>query len=87
MTYRDLAFVLSIFATAPALAAEFTDHCANGLANYEMLVPTDCSVNWVDENTGKTYCFSSEHSMEEFLEDTETNLARAAANFAKLKDE
>ena len=66
------------------LAGEFRNYCANGLANYNALVKTDCSVNWTDGRTGKTYCFSSENSMEEFLEDIVTNTEKATGNFAEI---
>ena len=70
--------------TLPAWAGEFGDHCANGLAGYDMLVETDCSVNWKDPKTGKTYCFSSKESKSEFLKDPEANVSKAAAAFSRL---
>ena len=56
MRLRTLAFLLALAAAIPAFANEFGDHCANGLANYKVLVATDCSINWTDQNSGKTYC-------------------------------
>lgn len=87
MRVRALAFLLPLAAAIPAFANEFGDHCANGLANYKALVETDCSINWTDPNSGKTYCFSSENSREEFLEDPETNIEKASKNFAESGEE
>jgi len=47
-----------------------------------VLVETDCSVNWIENQTGKTYCFSSENSKKEFLEDAEAFQEKAPKNFA-----
>ncbi|HZP93001.1 MAG TPA: hypothetical protein VFB20_08980 [Burkholderiales bacterium] len=71
----------------PAWAGEFNDHCAYGLAGFDMLVETDCSVNWKDPRTGKTYCFSSRDSKDKFLKDPEANVRKAAAAFDKLNKE
>lgn len=87
MRLRTLAFLLPLAAAIPAFANEFGDHCANGLANYKVLVETDCSINWTDQNSGKTYCFSSENSMDEFLEDPESGIEKASKNFAELGEE
>lgn len=87
MRLRTLAILLPLAAAVPAVANEFGDHCANGLANYEVLVATDCSVNWTDPKTGKTYCFSSENSKEEFLEDSQSNIEKAEKSFAELGEQ
>ena len=72
--------------STPVSAGEFKDHCANGLANYELLVETDCSIDWKNDKTGKTYCFSSEKSRAQFMQDAEGNVAKAEKNFAELDE-
>jgi hypothetical protein len=80
---RTLLFALAlVLLSAPALAvnkddAEFAGACAWGLAKYGAVVPTDCSVNWTDPKTKKTYCFSSDNSKTSFLKDAETNVHKA----------
>ena len=76
--------LLMSLVTVTALAGEYKDHCAAGLAIYDVLVETDCSVNWTDQRTGKVYCFSSENSKEEFLEDVDANIAKADKKFIEL---
>jgi YHS domain-containing protein len=69
-----------------AIAGEFGDHCANGLANYHLMVETDCSISWKHPESGKTYCFSSQKSKAEFMKDPAANLKKAQDAFEKLKD-
>jgi YHS domain-containing protein len=45
---------------------------------------TDCSVNWKDPETGKTYCFSNEQTKMLFLQDPEENIQKAEDAFARL---
>lgn len=88
MRHAALFFLILMAATvAPAVAGEFEDYCANGLANYKVLFATDCSVNWTDGTTGKTYCFSSERSKREFLQDVETNRTKASENLVELQSD
>ncbi len=77
------ALIMALFPVIGS-AGEYDDNCATGLAIYDVLVETDCSVNWTDERTGKVYCFSSENSKEEFLEDVESNIRKAAEKYAEL---
>ena len=77
------ALMMSLI-SATALAGEYKDHCAAGLAIYGVLVETDCSINWTDQRTGKVYCFSSENSKEEFLENAKANIPKADAKFIEL---
>jgi hypothetical protein len=65
--------------------AEFDGSCAWGLAEYGAIVPTDCSVNWIDPKTKKTYCFSSEKSRQSFLQNPDENERRAAEKGRKLQ--
>ena len=76
--------------SAPLLAgnkdsAEFDGSCAWGLAEYGAIVPTDCSINWIDPTTHKTYCFSSEKSKKLFLQNPDENEQRAAEKGRKLQ--
>ena len=66
---------LALAFASPALAAEFDDQCAMGLASGQN-VKTDCSVNWTDED-GHVYCFSSDASKEAFLKDPAGNIKKA----------
>lgn len=77
------ALLMSLLSVT-AFAGQYKDHCAAGLAIYDMLVETDCSVNWTDQRTGKVYCFSSENSKEAFLEDVDANIAKADKKFFEL---
>ena len=75
---------------APVLAAdkadaEFAGSCAWGLAEYGIVVPTDCSLSWTDPKTNKLYCFSSQKSKQSFLQNAETNLRKAAAQADKVQ--
>jgi hypothetical protein len=40
-------------------------------------IKADCSLNWVDPDDGKLYCFSSGTSLEYFLDQPHTNIQRA----------
>jgi len=50
-------------------------------------INADCSINWVDPDSGKRYCFSSGTSLVTFLEAPHDYLARASAAWNKLKPE
>jgi hypothetical protein len=71
-----------------AFAAEqdpqFAGSCAWGLAEFGVVVRTDCSVNWIDPKTKKTYCFSSEESLQSFLKNPDQNLRKAEQKAAQL---
>jgi hypothetical protein len=45
-------------------------------------IPADCSINWVDPDFGKLYCFSSATSLVYFLDSPRAFLARAQKNWA-----
>jgi len=64
-----------LFATA-AIAGEFDNMCAMGLATGKK-VKTDCSIS--SQVDGKTYCFGSQEAMTEFMKDPKGNLAKATA--------
>jgi hypothetical protein len=47
-------------------------------------IKADCSINWIDPDGGARYCFSSGTSLEFFLDDPQTSIARARAGWLKL---
>jgi YHS domain-containing protein len=85
---RTLAFALlaaSVLLPTLALAEEFDNICAWALADRGVERRTDCSVNWKDPETGKTYCFSNEQTKMLFVQDPEENIPKAEDAFAKLR--
>lgn len=47
-------------------------------------IEADCSLNWIDPDTGKLYCFSTATSLVYFLDAPHTYLARARKNWLAL---
>ncbi|HEY6452386.1 MAG TPA: hypothetical protein VIX87_07285, partial [Steroidobacteraceae bacterium] len=47
-------------------------------------IEADCSLNWVDPDSGKLYCFSTATSLVYFLDAPHTYLARARRNWPGL---
>jgi hypothetical protein len=47
-------------------------------------IKADCSLNWIDPNDGKRYCFSSGTSLEFFLDKPQANIERARAGWRIL---
>ena len=47
-------------------------------------IKADCSLNWIDPDDGKLYCFSSGTSLEVFLDKPQFNLERARAAWQKM---
>ena len=47
-------------------------------------IKADCSLNWINPDDGKRYCFSSGTSLEYFLDQPQANLERARAGWQKL---
>jgi hypothetical protein len=70
-----------LFGASGAMAQEFNKQCAWGLANGKK-VATDCKFNFLDDD-GKTYCFSNNQVMYEYMRDREANRAKAEATFKK----
>jgi hypothetical protein len=68
-----------LFATA-ALAGEYSNMCAMGLATGQK-INTDCSIS--SQVDGKAYCFGSKEAMTEFMKDPKGNLAKADEFFKK----
>jgi len=47
-------------------------------------IKADCSLNWINPDDGKLYCFSSGTSLEVFLDQPQANLERARAGWHKM---
>jgi hypothetical protein len=47
-------------------------------------IPADCSLNWVDPDDGKLYCFVSGTSLEFFLDSPQAHIQQARAGWLKL---
>jgi hypothetical protein len=48
-------------------------------------IKADCSLNWVNPDDGKLYCFASGTSLEYFLDRPQASLARAWAGWHKMR--
>ncbi len=62
----------------------FDDHDPIGVAAGK-LIPSDCSVNWIDPDTHKIFCFGSQASLVYFLAAPKANEARAEKAWRMLK--
>jgi len=80
------AIVLALASLTAYAAAEkpLGVTCAYGLSEFGVEVKTDCKINWQDPATGRTYCFSKPEAKQEFLKNTEANIKKAEASYAKL---
>jgi hypothetical protein len=47
-------------------------------------IKADCSLNWINPDDGKLYCFSSGTSLEFFLDMPQAHLERARAEWRKM---
>ncbi|MEA3197405.1 MAG: hypothetical protein QOF32_1457 [Gammaproteobacteria bacterium] len=47
-------------------------------------IKADCSLNWIDPDEGKLYCFASGTSLEFFLDGPQANLERARTGWRKM---
>jgi hypothetical protein len=63
---------------------EFGNNDPVGLAAGQ-LIPTDCSINWIDPDDHKRYCFASATSLGYFVEWPKANSERARKNWLALK--
>jgi len=72
-------------ATPPggSMHGEFDNNDPIGLAAGAK-IPADCSLNWVDPDFHKLYCFSSATSLVYFLDSPRSFLARARKNWKTL---
>lgn len=59
------------------MKAEFGGHDPVGLAAGAR-IKADCSLNWINPDTGKLYCFATPTSLNHFLDWPQRNIARAA---------
>ena len=69
-------------ATAP-IKGEYGNNCAWGVTQGKT-VHTDCSVNWVDTTTHKTYCFSTQEAKASWAKDTKASITKADAEYPKV---
>jgi hypothetical protein len=65
------------------MKGEFDDFDPLGIAAGAK-IKADCSLNWIDPDDGKLYCFSSGTSLVYFLDKPQANLERARAGWRKL---
>jgi hypothetical protein len=65
------------------MRGEFENNDPIGLAAGKK-IEADCSLNWVDPDFGKRYCFSSATSLVYFLNAPRSYLARARKNWTGL---
>ena len=65
---------------AGAVRGEFSNNDPIGLSA-GVRIWADCSINWIDPDTHRRYCFSSATSLVVFLETPHTYLARAVKNW------
>lgn len=63
---------------------EFANHDPLGLAA-GVAIAADCSINWVDPDAGKLYCFSSATSLVVFLDEPHAYLERARTQWLHLE--
>jgi YHS domain-containing protein len=70
------AFLLGTATAAMAVTGEYGNMCSMGLALGKD-IQTDCSVN--AQVQGKTYCFSSQSALTQFMADPSGNQAKAQA--------
>lgn len=71
-------------AVAPRnMQGEFGKHDVLGLISGHR-IPTDCSINWLDPDDGKRYCFSSGTSLLFFQEQPKTKIRRATEAWQKM---
>lgn len=66
------------------MKGEFGNHDPIGLAA-GALIKTDCSLNWIDPDDHKLYCFNSATSVEYFRRWPKANVRRARANWEVMQ--
>jgi hypothetical protein len=65
------------------MKGEFDDFDPLGVAAGAK-IKADCSLNWINPDDGKLYCFASGTSLVYFLDKPHENLQRARASWRKL---
>lgn len=68
------------------LQGEFDNYDPVGLMAGD-LIRTDCSINYTDPDTRKTYCFNSATSMQYFAQWPKAYASKAKASLARMKAE
>ncbi|MDE2305481.1 MAG: hypothetical protein KGL34_07975 [Gammaproteobacteria bacterium] len=66
------------------MSGEFDDFDPIGIEAGTRII-ADCSLNWIDPDDGRRYCFSSGTSLEVFLEDPWRHLAAASARWRRMQ--
>jgi hypothetical protein len=98
MAFAAAAFVCSAQAVDPAkrpegiwkaavppkaMKGEFNNLDPLGVAAGARIA-ADCSLNWIDPDDGRLYCFASGTSLEFFLDQPQVNIQRARAAWQSL---
>jgi len=65
------------------MKGQFRDHDPIGLVAGQ-LIPADCSINWIDPDTHKLYCFTSATSLVYFLDSPQEYLSKAEENWREM---
>lgn len=66
------------------MKGEFDNHDPIGLAA-GTAIKTDCSLNWIDPDDRKLYCFNSATSVEYFRQWPKSNIRRARASWEAMR--
>jgi hypothetical protein len=74
----------AVVPAAGSMHGEFANHDPFGLAA-GVAIAADCSINWVDPDAGKLYCFASATSLVMFLDGPHACLERARAEWLRLR--
>jgi len=74
----------AVVPTPGSMHGEFANHDPFGLAA-GVAIAADCSINWVDPDSGKLYCFASATSLVMFLEGPHGCLERAREQWLRLE--
>ena len=75
-------FLLGVTSASLAATGQFDNMCTMGLALGKE-VKTDCSIN--ETVAGLSYCFGDQNAKAMFMKDPKGNLAKANANYSKMK--
>ena len=81
VSLTSLVLVLTTSYAALAGMPEYGKMCTMGLASGKE-VQTDCAVN--TEVAGKTYCFSNQAALTQFMADPSGNIAKAQTYYSKM---
>lgn len=77
-------FSVSAYAISPTkITGEYGNHCAMNMVKGQQVM-TDCSVNWTDTTTHKTYCFGNEAAKQEWATNIKHFITAADASYTGL---